>query len=76
MIRMILTILKTSTVIKGCKYSLYALKYIWINNCNRDPRNKSVLKLRSDQNEIQHQQAVCGQKENEIVQINTINFIA
>jgi hypothetical protein len=40
-----LNIFKNSIVTKSCKFSLYALKFIWIDNRNRVPCNISILSL-------------------------------
>jgi hypothetical protein len=53
---------KKSILTEGCKFSLYALKFADISNCNRVPSNRTILKLRSDQSETEHQQAVCRGK--------------
>jgi hypothetical protein len=40
---MVFHILKKSFVAKGCKFSLYALKFIGVSNCNRVPSKRSIL---------------------------------
>jgi hypothetical protein len=35
--------LKKSFVAKGCKCSLYALKFIGVSNCNRLPSNRIII---------------------------------
>jgi hypothetical protein len=37
-----------SIVAKGCKFSLYALKFIGISNFNRFPSNKSITEFNNN----------------------------
>jgi hypothetical protein len=51
---MILNILKKSTVVKGCKFSLHSLNFVRVGNRNGVLCNSSILQFRSDQIEKQH----------------------
>jgi hypothetical protein len=42
---MVFHILKKSIVAKCWKFSLYALQFIGVSNCNRVPSNRSILQL-------------------------------
>jgi hypothetical protein len=69
-------ILKKYVVAKGCKFSLYALKFIGVSKCNRVPGNRSILQFISDQRKYGINTPYMAEKENASVRINRNNFIA
>jgi hypothetical protein len=62
-------ILKRIIVSKGCKFSLYALKF-------RVPDNRSILQFISDQRKCSINRLYMEERENVSVRINRNNFIA
>jgi hypothetical protein len=52
------------------------LKFIGVYKLKRFPCNRSIFKLISDQNKMEHSYTACEGKENMLVRINTGSFIA
>jgi hypothetical protein len=48
----ILCLGKKSVMAKGCRFSLYASKFILVSNHNRVPSNRGIFEFRSDQSKM------------------------
>jgi hypothetical protein len=48
---------------KDIKFSLYAFKFIAVDNCNSDQCNSGMFKLRFDCSKVQHHPSLYGWKQ-------------